>query len=398
MRIGMILDNEFSGDLRVENEVTALQNAGHNVSVLCLNYGNKRNYEEFNEAKIFRIPMSLFVKKKLKGLNNTIINLYPVFWSIHIKRFIEHNDIQVLHVHDLWMLESAYKANKTFNLPVVADLHENFVHALNHYKYANTFPGNILISKKRWEKSEIEWTQKATYIITVIEEAVERYKSLGIEDSKISVVANYVNLDSFLSSQIDEAIVNKFNDKFTLTYVGGFDSHRGIEGAIKAIPQIIKTIPNFLLVLVGTGSNYNDLVKLSNSLNIENHISFEGWQPNEKLSSYIKASNLCLIPHLKTVHTDNTIPHKLFQYMIFEKPVIATNCNPIERIINETGAGLIFESNNENDLAKKVIWLYKQPDLQLQMGSKGKEAVIKKYNWNSTSQKLISLYAKFAKR
>jgi len=398
MRIGMILDNEFSGDLRVENEVTALQNAGHNVSVLCLNYGNKRSYEEYNEAKIFRIPMSLFVKKKLKGLNNTIINLYPVFWSIHIKRFIEHNDIQVLHVHDLWMLESAYKANKAFNLPVVADLHENFVHALNHYKYANTFPGNILISKKRWEKSEIEWTQKATYIITVIEEAVERYKSLGIEDSKITVVANYVNLDSFLSSQIDEAIINKFNDKFTLTYVGGFDSHRGIESAIKAIPQIIKIIPNFLLVLVGTGSNYSDLVKLSNSLNIENYISFEGWQPNEKLSSYIKASNLCLIPHLKTVHTDNTIPHKLFQYMIFEKPVIATNCNPIERIINETGAGLIFKSNNENDLAKKVIWLYNQPDLQIQMGSKGKEAVIKKYNWNATSQKLISLYAKFAKR
>lgn len=394
----MILDNEFSGDLRVENEVTALQNAGHNVSVLCLNYGNKRSYEEYNEAKIFRIPMSLFVKKKLKGLNNTIINLYPVFWSIHIKRFIEHNDIQVLHVHDLWMLESAYKANKAFNLPVVADLHENFVHALNHYKYANTFPGNILISKKRWEKSEIEWTQKATYIITVIEEAVERYKSLGIEDSKITVVANYVNLDSFLSSQIDEAIINKFNDKFTLTYVGGFDSHRGIESAIKAIPQIIKIIPNFLLVLVGTGSNYSDLVKLSNSLNIENYISFEGWQPNEKLSSYIKASNLCLIPHLKTVHTDNTIPHKLFQYMIFEKPVIATNCNPIERIINETGAGLIFKSNNENDLAKKVIWLYNQPDLQIQMGSKGKEAVIKKYNWNATSQKLISLYAKFAKR
>ena len=123
---------------------------------------------------------------------------------------IAKNKIEVLHIHDLWMLNSAYKANKEFNLPVVSDLHENFVHALDHYRFANTFPGNLLISKKRWERSEIKWTNKADHIITVIEEAVERYKSLGIAEDKISVVANYVNLDSFLSSPIDENIVNKF--------------------------------------------------------------------------------------------------------------------------------------------------------------------------------------------
>ena len=39
LRIGMILDNEFSGDMRVENEVQALVNAGHEVFVFCINYG-----------------------------------------------------------------------------------------------------------------------------------------------------------------------------------------------------------------------------------------------------------------------------------------------------------------------------------------------------------------------
>lgn len=394
MNIGMILDNEFTGDLRVENEATALQSAGHQVFVLCLNYGKKKSAEEFKGVQIVRIPMSLFIKKKLKGLNNTFLNFYPIFWSIKIKQFILQNKIEILHVHDLWMLESAYKANKSFNLPVVSDLHENFVHALNHYKYANTFPGNILISKERWKNSEIVWTKKATQIITVIEEAVERYESIGVDKDKISVVANYVNLDSFLSSPIDTTVINRFNDKFTLTYVGGFDLHRGLESVIKSVPKIIKTIKNFHLVLVGSGSNYNELIELAKSLNVVDYISFESWQPHEKLSSYIKASKLCIIPHLKTEHTDNTIPHKLFQYMIFEKPVIASNCNPIERIIDETGAGLVFESNSEKDLVEKVITLYRNPELQSQMGSLGKQAVLEKYNWNKTSKKLISLYSK----
>lgn len=388
----MILDNEFTGDLRVENEVIALQSAGHEVFVLCLNHGTRENYESFHSAKILRISLPKFIKKKLVGLNNTIFNLYPIFWSIHIKKFITKNRIEVLHVHDLWMLNSAYKANKEFNLPVISDLHENYVHALNHYNFANTFPGNLLISKKRWERSEAEWTNKADHIITVIEEAVERYKTLGIAEDKISVVANYVNLDSFLSSPIDENIVNRFKNNFTATYVGGFDIHRGLESTLKAVPQIVEEISEFKLILIGTGSNYKSLVQLSKELNIENYVSFEGWQPHEKLSSYIKASDICIIPHLKTMHTDNTIPHKLFQYMIFEKPVISSNCNPLVRIIDETEAGVIFQSNNENDFATKTIALYKRPDLRNEMGTKGKNAVLEKYNWDKASKNLIALY------
>ncbi|VAX24136.1 Glycosyl transferase, group 1 [hydrothermal vent metagenome] len=398
MRIGMILDNEFTGDLRVENEVTTLQNAGHKVFVICLNFGTKKNREVFNGAEIFRISIPKFIKKKLVGLNNTIFNLYPIFWSIHIKRFITNNKIEVLHVHDLWMLNSAFKANEDFHLPIVSDLHENFVHALNHYRFANTFPGNILISKKRWEKSEIEWTKKADYIITVIEEAVERYIALGIPEEKISVVPNYVNLKSFLSDSIDEGIVNKFKDSFTITYVGGFDVHRGLESTLKAVPKIIKEINNFKLVLVGTGSNFESLVRLSKELNIEDHVSFEGWQPHEKLSSYIKASDVCLIPHLKTIHTDNTIPHKLFQYMIFEKPVVASNCAPLVRIINETGAGVIFKSNDENDLADKIVGLYQNPDLRNKMGKKGKQAVLDKYNWDRAAMNLIDVYRRIEQK
>ena len=147
---------------------------------------------------------------------------------------------------------------------------------------------------------------------------------------------------------------------------------------------------------MGTGSNFESLVQLSKKLNIENYISFEGWQPHEKLSSYIKASDICLIPHLKSVHTDNTIPHKLFQYMIFEKPVVASDCNPIKRILDETRAGVVFESNNEADLASKVIDLQNNKKLQLEMGKKGKEAVLEKYNWNEASKNLITLYNKIS--
>ena len=186
----------------------------------------------------------------------------------------------------------------------------------------------------------------------------------------------------------------KFKDKFVVTYIGGFDIHRRIESVVKVMPEILKECPNSKLVLVGKGKNLKTLVRLSQNLEVEKYISFEGWQPPYNLPSYIKASNVCLIPHLKTVHTDNTIPHKLFHYMLLGKPVVATNCNPIERIINEAKCGLVYESNDSNGLAECITKLYKDSKLRKDFGLNGKKAVLEKYNWKNTSKNLIRLYEK----
>lgn len=394
----MILDNELTGDVRVENEIVALRKANYDVFVLCLNYGQKPAYEEFFGAKIFRIPLSLFAKNKLKGLNETIFNFYPRFWTYHIRKFISKNKLDVLHVHDLWMLGAAFRANKKFKLPVVADLHENFVHALNYYKYANTFPGNILISKKRWARKEKVWTNKADFIITVIEEAVDRYKKLGNDENKIFVVPNYLNIENFNSDKIFDEIANKFNNNFTLTYIGGFDVHRGIETIINAIPILVPKIENLKVVLVGTGSNFNDLKNLAQKIGVSSYVSFEGWQTTSKLPSYIYASDVCLIPHLKSTHTDNTIPHKLFQYMSLGKPVVSTNCKPLERILTETNSGLIYPSGNQEELAERIIELFNKPELREKLGKNGQTAVKNKYNWEQASKQLVKLYSQIEAR
>ena len=394
MRIGMILDNEFTGDLRVENEVMSLRNAGFDVFVLCLNYGSKPEYEDFHGAKIIRISKSKGIIKKLRALTNTIFNFYPHWWAKHIIEFVKKYRIDVLHIHDLYMLGAGFIAKKRLknNIKITGDLHENYVEGLKHYKFSTTFPGKYIISIPKWEQTEIDWCKRADYLITVINEAVKRYHLLGIPKEKIEVVANYVNQEEFLSCEDKLYILNKYKDKFVITYVGGFDIHRGLETVIQAMPEIVKKCENVKLVLVGKGQNSSELVKLAEEFKVGKHISFEGWQPPSYLPSYIKASDICLIPHLKTVHTDNTIPHKLFQYMLLEKPVVATNCNPIQRIIEETKCGLIYENKNSHQLADKIIKLYNSESLRKQMGANGKKAVIEKYNWEKTSENLVSMY------
>ena len=393
MKIGMVLDSNFPPDIRVENEAVCLVENGHEVHLLCFDFSvNYEKYEVYRGINIHRLYKHKEWVKKGKALTNTFLNFYPHYWKKKIIQFALNNEIEVLHIHDLHILGAAISANKNLNLPIVSDLHENYPEALKYYKFANTFPGNLIISKKKWAYKEKEWCTKADYIITVIEEAIQRYGNIGIPEEKITVIQNYVNEGDFLKYDEDQDILQKYRDKFVAIYVGAFDTHRGLESVIKALPEVVKEIPDFLLVLVGRGSNYSSLQKLAQELSVSNYVVFEGFQPQEKIPSYIIASSIGLIPHLKTAHTDNTIPHKLFHYMLMNKPVVAANCNPIERILNESNAGLIYRSNNEKELADKIIQLYKNNNLRIEMGENGKKAVLEKYNWSITIKNLTNLY------
>lgn len=393
MKIGMLLDKEFYGDLRVENEVQALSKAGHQVFVYCFSFNGISKIDDYSGAKIIHIPVSKKFIYKLRGLTNTIFNLYPYYLKNIIGKFIINHKIDALHIHDLYLFEVGLLIKKENpKIILVGDLHENYVEGLKHYKFSNTFPGKYLISIKKWEQKEIEWCNKFDHLVTVIEEAVDRYTSLGISKNKFSVVSNYVNLNSFNVSEFDETILTKFKNFKTLIYVGGFDIHRGLESVIKSVPFIIKKISDFKLVLVGDGANLNSLKELSQKLKVENYISFEGWQNHSKLPSYIKAADVCLIPHLKTQHTDNTIPHKLFHYMLLKKPILSSNCIPIERILKDANAGEIYKSSDSNDLAEKAISIFNNETLLKQYGENGYKAVIEKYNWNETSKNLNELY------
>lgn len=122
---------------------------------------------------------------------------------------------------------------------------------------------------------------------------------------------------------------------------------------------------------------------------MQKKVVFVRWQPFNAVATYIDISSICLVPHHKNPHTDSTIPYKLFQYMLMKKPVIVSNCRPLERIVNETGAGLVFKSNNENDLANKIRDIYQN---SRDYGKNGYLSVLNKYNWKKETNSLVNIY------
>lgn len=399
----MVLEGEYPPDIRIEKEARSLISEGHNIFLLSLEKPGTKEYEVVEGVNVIRInPPRSFVGKVLKILSFSI-SFESKFWRKALEKAVKEHEIDVIHCHDLPLVKTATKVARRLNIPIIADLHENFPEGLKAWRnekisfkmrmYNRLIYPYPIFMYKRFEKSLLKKVDK---IITVVDEAKEHYiKDCGISSEIITVVMNTEDIKSFEDIDIEESIVTKYENSYNISFVGFLAPHRGIETAIRSMSKILEKIPEAKLLLIG-GKGYegyeDKLRNLCKELKVTDNVEFVGWVEFSKVPSYITASDICLIPHNASGHTHTTIPHKLFQYMIFKKPVIVTDCIPLKRIVEECKCGLVIPSKAFNELADGVISLYENKEHAKQLGENGKKAVEQKYNWENAGANLVGLY------
>jgi glycosyltransferase involved in cell wall biosynthesis len=377
----MVLDREFPPDIRVENEIDALVSAGHEVHIACYTQKGKPLLESTGKFTIHRKPISHF--RYRSSAASLTLPFYFCYWRKFLRQLLQVNDFEVLHVHDLPLVGVGGRLKKEFRLKLVADLHENWPAFLDISEHTRTVVGRLLSPIFLWRKYEKKILHKVDAIIVVVQEAKDRLVELDLDPGKIKVVSNTINL-----AEVNLSPVVVTRQHQILYYAGGINYHRGLQHVIQAMHKSNNS--RLVFWILGEGSYKNRLMALTRQLSLTDRVIFYGYQPFTRVMEMLSESDFALIPHIKTEHTDSTIPHKLFQYMYAQKPVIASNCLPIERILLETGAGLVFPSGNLDFLSDLFIHLEKLH--YSDMAEKGRKAVLDKYNWKNDADALLQLY------
>jgi len=385
MKILMLLDHEFPPDIRVENEIEALQEKGYEVHIACYTRKNQAATEEVSKTIIHRKPISVFIyKSSVAALK---FPFYFLFWKKFVNKLSKTEKFDAIHVHDLPLAKVGYNFAKKNNIPFTLDLHENWPALLRVATHTQTFLGKLLSTDKQWTKYELKYCELANNIIVVVDEAKERLIQLGISPEKIHVVSNTLNFSHFENpgSKPDPNF-------FTLLYAGGINKHRGLQYVISGLKQLQNLSKPVRFWILGDGSYMETLKQLAVKEKVAEVVDFKGWKNYTEMQKYFGKSDACLIPHVKNDHTDSTIPHKLFQYMYAGKPTIASNCAPIKRIVDETKSGVIYEFDNPTDFALKTAELMNNPQRLSEFIKNGKKVVEEKYNWEIDKLKLQKIY------
>lgn len=398
--ICMIVDGAYPNDIRVRKEAEALAEKGKKVLVVCPRKKNDLEFETVNNVSIFRIGKNYTIAKKgIYDIIESATNINPLFY-FGLKKAFKKYKIDYLHVHDLPLAGTGFKFKNNVK-KIYLDLHENYPEALKTWflwkqnsviKVKNA----LFFNSENWSKKEKKYCEKYDKVICVVEEMKAKLiAKFNIENEKLIVVSNHEK-KSFAANFNEEVAQNIISNKdFSITYVGGFGPHRGLQTAIEAMPKVVKHIPNAKLFLIGKGSadvetKLRDIVK---EFNVENSVVFVGYRPFKEVSTIMQKTNINIIPHLANDHTDNTIPHKLFQIMMSKSLLLVSSCKPLKRIVTKYNAGVVFNADDANDFAKKIISIHQNYDEYQVKTQNAFDAVMTKgENWEQESLKLFNLY------
>ena len=391
MTIGMILDAPFPPDPRVENEAVSLVQAGYQVCLFCLTYGDEPAEEIHEGIRICRYRTDK-LEYKLSALAYTV-PFYTRLMAKKINRFLEKYPIDFLHIHDIRIAGAVFRANQKYNLPTVLDLHDNLPEVMKLYPHLQKFPGNFLISPKRWKQNEELFIEKATKVVTVSQEFVDEVLSrTGIDQNKIVLVPNTVRASFYKDAVYEQELLDRFDGHFVLLYLGDTHLRRGLQTAIAALPALSEQIPSILLVVVGTNTTDPVLKKQVADLGMEDFVSFEGWKNVSLFPTYIKSSSLCLSPLHRNKHHDVAYANKIFQYMSLGKPLLVSDAIAQKKLIERTQSGLVHRERDVEDFIEKTSLLAANKKLRTQMGANGKAFVETEFSWEQTSKNLVHLY------
>jgi len=141
------------------------------------------------------------------------------------------------------------------------------------------------------------------------------------------------------------------------------------------------------------GAALRQLAELARAAGAAEWVELVEWVPADRVAGYIAASRVCLVPHNDFEHTQTTVPHKLFEYMLMGKPVLVGSCAPLQRIVREAQAGLVFQAGSAAGLAECLIGLHRSSEEDLALcGENGRRAALGPFAWRHDARRLVDMY------
>ena len=391
MKILQVTMNPFPPEIRVYKEAISFKNLGYISGVLSLSKSNEKEFEIINGIHVFR--PSVLNKINIFDKIYSFCNFYNHKWSLALKEVINEFNPDCIHYHDIWLgknINSLIKKEK-----VIIDLHENMPAAVDQWKKgANKFEWILRYffqKRKRLFYLERDLITRADHILVVVKEAKERLllDHPNIASDKVSIVENFEQ-KRFLNNSLAE--LNKKFDKnlFKIVYIGGVNPERGLDTFFYALNQLdLKKLKLNSTIYGANNSFYSLYLKsLVKKLGIGQHVKIFEWVESKKVLSLMQKASICVIPHKSNDHTDFTIPHKIYQYMMAKKPIIVSSSPPLKRVIKASKSGFIFKAGDYMSCAKTILKAYKLRNKLDSIGLNGYNYVTKQgYNWEQNSEK-----------
>ncbi len=296
-------------------------------------------------------------------------------------------DIIIYSMPSLIGYQGAYAYAKKNNIKIIADVRDMWPLTLIEMGVPKYHPFVIYLSFL-----EKHAYLSASHIISNWPYAINYFNKFGIKNSKFSWIPNGFSIDEFNQpEELDNSIIRALPpDKFIVGYAGTFGLANALESFIKCA-SLLKDYPKILLVIVGSGKDKDALMKLAQDMSVSN-LEILDRLDKRQIPSFLKQIDACYVGLLNiSLYKYGSSLTKLPEYLASKKPIIYASSS-IFQPVDEYQAGLTVPAEDEYEIAKAIIELYKMSKEQREiLGHNGYVAAINNYEYHNLANKVLEI-------
>ncbi len=203
---------------------------------------------------------------------------------------------------------------------------------------------------------------------------LKKYKIDAERVITVGAGSNFVNLPKIAKK--------KYNGK-TILFIGDPAYRKGGFVLLKAFKMVRSVIKDARLIMVSseldsrTNSDMRARLKKSG-------VFIKGFSSKPTLSLLYRKADLFVLPSFT-----ESFGIVLLEAMAYKLPCIGIRKFAMKEIIDERKTGFLVKPRSPSELAKKIIFLLKNPQLSSKMGEAGYRKIVGYYNWDKVVERML---------
>jgi glycosyltransferase involved in cell wall biosynthesis len=282
----------------------------------------------------------------------------------------------IVHFHDPELLP--WMALLRRSAQVIYDVHEDLAKSVLTKGWVPKPLRPLLARFSRWTERN---DSRSMQLVLAEESYAKDYNW-----APATVILNLPRVDQLLA--IDEPK----HEQPTVAYFGAVNASRGSLTTVRALGKLKAQGLSVAFECLGHASpaHNEELQQLADQLGISLHApgytsAVDGWHAVARCQI-----GLALLHPLPN-YTES-YPTKVFEYMALGLPVIVSNFPLYRELVDGNGCGICVDPLDVDAIAEAVSRLIKDPAEAIEMGHRGREAALRRYNWDTEATKLLALY------
>jgi len=238
---------------------------------------------------------------------------------------------------------------------------------------------------RAWQRKIL--VKGATGFIAYGTMAKEYLMSLGADEDYIKIAVNTVDTRFFAqeAERWHHQIEN--HKRHELVYIGDLTQRKRVDLLLAAIKRLSEIRQDFILYLVGEGSERKNLEQQVKQLNIAPFIQFEGFQQKKLIPRYLARASGFLFP---TAHDIWGLV--LVEAMAAAVPSLASiHAGATHDLIEDGKTGFAMDFSDSNKVADRIQWILEHPEQAKTIGVAAKKIIEEKGNLRVSAQGMVEI-------